>query len=51
MVFEKWYNRWLRLLNMLVSGRIYTARGPWHLEDFCNLFLPNISEDQKRPTI
>ena len=32
---------------MLFPGRIYIARGPWHLGDFCNIFLPNISEDQK----
>ena len=32
---------------MLSLGRIYIARGPWHLRDFCNIFLPNISEDQK----
>ena len=36
---------------MLFPGRIYIARGPWHLEDFCNIFQPNISEDQKSPTI
>ena len=33
---------------MLFLGRIYIARGPWHLGDFCNIFLPNISEDQKK---
>ena len=33
---------------MLFPGRIYIARGPWHLGDFCNVFLPNISEDQKK---
>ena len=48
MVIEKWYNRWLRLLNVLFPGRIYIARGPWHLGDFCNIFLPNICEDQKK---
>ena len=37
---------WLRLPNMLFPGRIYIARGPWHLGDFCNIFLANISEDQ-----
>ena len=31
---EKWYNRWLRSLNMLFLGRIYIVRGPWHLGDF-----------------
>ena len=33
---------------MLFLGRTYIARGPWHLGDFCNIFLPNISEDQKK---
>ena len=51
MFIEKWYNRWLRLLNMLFPGRIYIARCLWHLGDFRNIFLPNISEDQKSPTI
>ena len=27
-VIEKWYNRLLRLLNMLLLGRIYIALGP-----------------------
>ena len=36
---------------MLFPGRIYIARYLWHLRDFCNIFLPNISEDQKSPTI
>ena len=38
----------LRLLNMLFPGRIYTARGPWHLGNFGNIFLPNISKNQKK---
>ena len=46
--FEKWYNRWLRLLTMLLPGRIYFALGPWHFRDFCNVFLPNDGEDQKK---
>ena len=33
---------------MLFPGRIYIARGPWHLGNFCNIFQPNISEDQKK---
>ena len=45
---ENWYNRWLRLLTMLLPGRIYIALGPWHFKDFCNIFLPNIGEDQKK---
>ena len=32
---------------MLFPGRIYIARCLWQLGDFCNIFLPNISEDQK----
>ena len=35
---------------MLLSGQIYIALGPWHLGDFCNIFLPNIGEDQKNLT-
>ena len=33
---------------MLFLGRIYIARGFWHLGDFCNIFRPNVSEDQKK---
>ena len=29
-------------------GQSYIARGPWNFESFCNIFLPNISEDQKK---
>ena len=47
-VIEKWYNRWLRLLTVLLPGRIYIALGPWHYGDFRNIFLPNIDEDQKK---
>ena len=36
------------LLKMLFPSRIYIARGPWYLGDFSNIFLPNISEDQKK---
>ena len=32
---------------MLLPGRIYFALGPWHFENFCNISLPNIGEDQK----
>ena len=46
-VIEKWYIRWLRLLTMLFPGRICIARGPWHLGDFYNIFLPKIAEDKK----
>ena len=47
-VIEKWYNRWLRLLTMLLLGRIYFALGTWHFGDFRNTFLRNIGEDQKK---
>ena len=40
-VIEKWYNRWLRLLTMLLLGRIYIALSPCHFVDFRNIFLPN----------
>ena len=33
---------------MLSLGRIYIARGLWHLGGFCNIFPPNLSEDQKK---
>ena len=33
---------------MLFPRRIHITRGPWHFGDFCNIFLPNISEDQKK---
>ena len=33
---------------MLLQGRIYIARGPWHFGDFRNVFLPNIVDDQKK---
>ena len=33
---------------MLLPGRIYIALGPWHFEDFRNIFLPNIGEDQNK---
>ena len=33
---------------MLFPGLVYIVRGPWHLGDFCKVFLPDISEDQKK---
>ena len=33
---------------MLLPGRIYSERGLWHFEDFCNIFLLNVGEDQKK---
>ena len=50
-VFEKWYNGWLRLLAMLLPGRIYIALGPWHFGDFRSIFLGNLGEDQKSLTV
>ena len=47
-VIKKWYNRRLRLLTMLLPGRIYIALGPWHFGDFRKFFLPNIGEDKKK---
>ena len=37
----------LRLVTMLLPGRIYIALGPWHFGDFRKIFLPNI-EDKKK---
>ena len=34
----------LRLLTMLLPGRIYIALGPWHFGDFRNIFLPNVED-------
>ena len=34
---------------MLFLGRINIALRPWHFGDFCNMFLSNIGEDQKKP--
>ena len=50
-VFEKWYNRWLQQLTILLPGRIYITLSPWHFGDFRNIFLRNIGEDQKNLTI
>ena len=33
---------------MLLPSRIYIVLDPWHFGDFCNIFLPNIGEDQKK---
>ena len=33
---------------MLLPGRIYIAWSSWHLGNFCNILLPNISEDQQQ---
>ena len=33
---------------MLLLDRIHIALSPWHVGDFCNIFLPNIGEDQKK---
>ena len=36
---------------MLFLDQVYIARGPWHIWDFCDIFLSNINKDQKSPTI
>ena len=46
-VIEKWYNSWIRRQTILFADWIYIARGPWYYKNFCNIFLPNIDEDQK----
>ena len=38
----------VRLLTVLLPGRIYITLGPLHCGDFRNIFLPNIGEDQKK---
>ena len=45
---DRWYNRLLHLLTMLLPGRIYIALGPWHFGDFRNIFLPNVGENHKK---
>ena len=40
--------RRLRLLTMLLPGRIYIALGPWQFGDFRYIFLPNVGEDHKK---
>ena len=45
---EKYYDRWLHQLTMLLPGRIYIALGSWHFGDFRNIFLPNVGEDHKK---
>ena len=40
--YQKWYNKWLRLLAILLPSRIYIALSPWHFGDFRNFFPPNI---------
>ena len=47
-IIKKWFDRWLRLLTMLLPGRIYIALGPCHFGDFCNIFLLNIGKDQRK---
>ena len=36
------------LLTMLFPGRIYIARGLLYFWNFCNIFLLNIGENQKK---
>ena len=35
----------------MFQGRIYIARDRLYFVDYCNIFLPNIDEDQKSLTI
>ena len=42
------YNRWLRLLIMLLPGSDLNCVGLLALWDFCNIFIPNKGEDQKK---
>ena len=46
--YLKWYNRWLRLLAMLLPRSDLHCAGPWHVGDFRNIFLQSIGEDQKK---
>ena len=32
------------ILTMLLIGPVCIAQDPWHFEDFCNIFLPNVGE-------
>ena len=49
MVIEKWYKRMrLRLLTMSLPGPDLHCASSWHFGDFCDIFLPNISEGQKK---
>ena len=33
---------------MLLPGQIYIALGPWHLGDFCKIFLTNIGKTKQK---
>ena len=46
--YRKMYNRWLRLLTMLLPGPDLHRVGPLALWDFRNIFLQNTDEDQKK---
>ena len=50
-VSEKWYNRWLRLLNMLFPGRICIARAPGTKEIFATSSCQIYVKTKKSPTI
>ena len=45
--YWKPYNSWLRLITILLPGPDLHYAASWHFEDFRNIFLPNISVDQK----
>ena len=34
--------------NHAIAGPDLHRAGPWQFGDFCNIFLPNIGEDQKK---
>ena len=34
--------------NHVIAGSDLHRAGLWHFGDFCNIFLPNLGEDQKK---
>ena len=36
------------LTNHVIAGPDFYRAGPWHFEDFRNIFLPNVVEDHKK---
>ena len=34
--------------NHVIAGPDLHRVGPWHFGDFCEIFLPNIGEDQRK---
>ena len=46
-VIEKWHDMVRSIYQHVVVGAIFALRGvPRYFWDFCNIFLPNIDEDQ-----